>query len=145
MGDNELIYSVWVTARPAPDLPGQWVAHCLDFDVISQGDSLQHAMTMIAEATGMVVVEDLKSHRDPLSRRAPEDEFDELWEMVKSGERVSRDVAFADQTRDFVYAFPVELRLARAVAPGASTPKPSVVSARPRVPDVAFTKHVAAR
>lgn len=136
MGDTELVYSVWVTAKPAADLPGKWVVHCLDFDVVSQGDSLEHAMMMIAEAASIVLVEDLKSHRDPLARRAPESEFEEMWEMVRSGDRVTHDVAFADLTGTYVYAFPAELRVPRASVSGT---KPSIASTR-RVPVVAFAK-----
>jgi predicted RNase H-like HicB family nuclease len=39
-----------------PGLDDQWVAHCLDWDLVSQGDTPAHAMRMIAEAIALVIV-----------------------------------------------------------------------------------------
>lgn len=86
---DERIFNVWVIARPAPDLPGQWLAHCLDFDVVSQGGSLKDAMRMVHEAAVMVALDDLNSGRDPHERRAPEEFFGELYGLFESGEKFS--------------------------------------------------------
>lgn len=136
MGDSERLYNVWVTAEPASDLPGQWVVHCLDFDVVSQGDSLQHAMTMIEEASSMVVVDDLSKHHDPHDRRASDTDYDVLWNVVANGDRISEAEAFADRSGKYIYVFPMELRVKVPVAGGA---KPSIASARRRLP-VAFAQ-----
>jgi hypothetical protein len=71
-GGMDRIFTAWVVVRRADDVPGQWVSHCLDYDVVSQGDSLDHAMKMVVESTTIVVADDVSKGRDPMSRRAPE-------------------------------------------------------------------------
>lgn len=39
-----------VVLYPAPGLPGQWIAHGLETDLVSQGDSAEHALAMMADA-----------------------------------------------------------------------------------------------
>lgn len=63
------IYKTWVLLRPAEDLAGAWVAHSLEFDVVSQGNSAEHAMEMVAEAVNMVVQDDLNDGRDPYAQQ----------------------------------------------------------------------------
>ena len=48
-------FSCWALIYPSLDVEGEWVAHCLDFDIVSQGTSPGHAGTMIREACGIVV------------------------------------------------------------------------------------------
>jgi hypothetical protein len=45
-GDSSRIGSRIVLER-SKDLPGVWVAHDLDFDVVSQGDSIESAVAML--------------------------------------------------------------------------------------------------
>ena len=78
-------YNFWVLAYPAPDLPGQWIGHCLDIDVFSHGDSLEHALRMTLEAAVIVVLDDVGQGRDPLDRRAPDEEWAPLWKLVTEG------------------------------------------------------------
>ena len=75
-------YNLWLTVRRAPDLPGQWLAHCLDLDVMTQGNSLAHAIEMAREAVRMVIEDDLDAGRDPLDRRAPEEDWTELYAVL---------------------------------------------------------------
>jgi hypothetical protein len=82
------VLNLWVVVRPAEDLPDQWVAHCLDLDVVTQGTSFQHAMKMVFEACSMVVADDIVAGRDPSYRRAPENFWTELYEIVQSGHPV---------------------------------------------------------
>jgi len=49
-----------VIIYPAEDLPGQWIAHCLELDIISQGNSPPHALDMIAEAIEMCAAENVR-------------------------------------------------------------------------------------
>lgn len=74
--NNSRRYSCWAQISPAEDVPGEWVAHCLNLDVASQGSTPEHASQMIREACAMVVEEDLRSGIDPLSHEAPVDEWD---------------------------------------------------------------------
>jgi len=82
-------FGFWVVLKKAEDVPGQWVAHCLDIDVVSQGNSLPHAIEMINEAMIMTLVDDLQHGRNPLERSAPKKFWDELWEVVKNGQRLT--------------------------------------------------------
>lgn len=86
---EERTFNVWMVVRPAPDVPGQWLAHCLEFDVVSQGDSVEQALRMGLEASVMVALEDLNSGRNPLERRAPENFFGELYGLFERSEKRS--------------------------------------------------------
>lgn len=77
-------FRLWTVLRPAPDVPGQWVGHCLDIDVVSQGDSLAHALAMTIEACCMVLNEDVKRGLDPLRRRAPEGDWQEFGALMRN-------------------------------------------------------------
>ncbi len=96
------IFNLWVVVRPAEDLPDQWVAHCLDLDVVSQGTSFQHAMEMVFEASSMVVADDIVAGRDPFSRRAPDNFWDELFLMVTKGQSVPFSTLLKGVDREFV-------------------------------------------
>ena len=39
-----------VVVYPAADVDGQWVAHGLETDIVTQGDSAEHALAMMADA-----------------------------------------------------------------------------------------------
>lgn len=66
---------VTVVIARAEDLPGQWVAHCLDFDIISHGATVEEAARMVIEATKMTIEDDARAGLDPTTRRAPEDHW----------------------------------------------------------------------
>jgi hypothetical protein len=77
---NRSAYEFWLVVRPAADVPGQWVAHCLELDVVTSGNSIRHAFEMAAEASLMTVLDDVAEHGAPRAdRRAP----DEYWEQLK--------------------------------------------------------------
>ncbi|MFC1642845.1 type II toxin-antitoxin system HicB family antitoxin [Myxococcota bacterium] len=68
-----------VVIFPAPDVPGEWVAHCLPIDVVSQGSSVGHAVEMIQEAVALCMLSDAQEGLDPLAVRRPAPR--ECWEM----------------------------------------------------------------
>jgi predicted RNase H-like HicB family nuclease len=76
-------FNLHVVLWPAEDIPGQWLAHCLELDVVSQGNSLPHALEMVKEAVGDVLVSDLQRGLDPGRRRAPQEEWDHMWERLQ--------------------------------------------------------------
>lgn len=84
-------YNFWLHVHPAEDIDGEWVAHCLDLDVVSQGNSLKNAFDMVIEATLMVVCDDLNAGRDPLERRAPKKFWDPMWAIVQKGNKLERN------------------------------------------------------
>lgn len=81
---NARTLNLTVYLTRAPDLEGQWVGHCLDVDVVSQGASLQQAYEMTREAVEMVVLDDLNANRDPSERSAPREEWEAAYASVKS-------------------------------------------------------------
>lgn len=84
---SEGFYNFWIVVRPSEQLEGQWVAHCLELDIVSQGNSIAHAFKMISEAVCMVIADDLEDNLDPRSRRpAPKEYWDELWSALSRGE-----------------------------------------------------------
>jgi predicted RNase H-like HicB family nuclease len=86
--ESSRTYNLWVVLHPSADLAGQWVAHSLELDVVSQGNSPEQAIEMVAEACAMVVVEDIAHGRDPLSRRAPDEFWTELTMIVNRGKQM---------------------------------------------------------
>jgi predicted RNase H-like HicB family nuclease len=59
-----------ILIREAEDLPGCWVAHCLDWDVVTQGESPLAAAESIAEALALVAQTDIADGLDPDERRS---------------------------------------------------------------------------
>jgi predicted RNase H-like HicB family nuclease len=109
--DKTLVFSSWVIVEPAEDLPGVWVAHWLELDVISQADSPQNAIESITEAVAMTVVDDLKNGFDSDQRRAPAEFWDRLAHILKYGDEVRLSEVKEDSK--FVLAAQVTLVLER--------------------------------
>ena len=82
-----------VLIRPAPDVPGQWVAHCLNWDVVTQGSSPEHAARMVGEAVLLTIDSDLEDGFDPGKRPvAPP----ELWQLFQHTQRTGTRIAHGD-------------------------------------------------
>ena len=86
--DKTLVFASWVIVEPAEDIPGVWVGHWLELDVISQGDSPQGAIDAVAEAAAMTVVDDLQRNADLSERRAPSEFWERLAHVLKHGDQV---------------------------------------------------------
>jgi predicted RNase H-like HicB family nuclease len=79
-----------VLVRRDEELPDQWVAHCLSWDLVSQGDSPAHALKMVCEAIGLVIEEDRQDGRDPSDRpAAPSDMWHLFARVQETGTRIS--------------------------------------------------------
>jgi predicted RNase H-like HicB family nuclease len=111
--DKTLVFTSWMLVEPAEDIPGIWVGHCLDFDVVSQGDNPQDAIASVTEAVAMTVVDDLQNGLDPNERRAPAEFWDRLARVLKHGEQVKISEVKGDSK--FVLATQVTLVLERKV------------------------------
>lgn len=85
---NTRTTNLWFVFHRAEDIPGEWVGHCLELDVISQGTSLSHTMRMLGEACAMVMVDDFLAKRDPQERRAPDEYWKALYSLIAHGEPV---------------------------------------------------------
>jgi predicted RNase H-like HicB family nuclease len=71
-----------VLIQRAADVPGQWVAHCLNVDVMSQGDSPLDARDSLLEAFQIVFEHEIDCGRNPLDRKAAPQEYFDLWNRV---------------------------------------------------------------
>ena len=76
-------FNAWIVVQQAEDVPGQWLAHCLDFDLFALGENPQQAMEMIAEAISIAVADDVLHKRDINAHSAPV----EFWEKLKEIQR----------------------------------------------------------
>ena len=54
------VFSTWAHITRAEDVEGCWIAYCPEFDVVSYGDSPQHAGDMVRDALEMVILDDLR-------------------------------------------------------------------------------------
>jgi predicted RNase H-like HicB family nuclease len=110
------VYNLWVTVQRAPDLRGIWLAHCLDFDVMSQGSTPREAVSMVCEAIDIVLEADRAVGRDPYERRAPESDWAEMFEAVREGEPgafadvIDRPIGDEDEDRFLVVALEIFVR-----------------------------------
>ena len=65
-----------VLVYPAPDVEGQWIAHCLELDMIVQGDSDEHARTVLLDQFQVLLEYNLQHGLVPIQiRPAPT----EVW------------------------------------------------------------------
>ena len=82
--------TVNVLVTPASDVPGQWIAHCLELDVVTQGTTPSHAIEMAAAAVQMVIDDDLAESRDPFRSRkpAPGEHWTRLTDVLRNGSPV---------------------------------------------------------
>lgn len=91
-------FTLTAVLKPSEDIPGRWVSHCLELDVLSEGDTLSAAMGMLLEAVMMTLKDDLNGGRDPLARRAPKGFWLELDRIVKAGTPVTFTQAHSPPT-----------------------------------------------
>lgn len=76
---SKLQHRLHVLLYPSKDLPGQWVAHCLEIDLVTQGNDQGHALEMIAEAIETVAEDNVSRGGAPLLfRSAPKDDWERL-------------------------------------------------------------------
>lgn len=79
----------WALFWPSKDIPDQWVAHCLNLDIVSQGNSLSHACEMLFEAVALSLTDDLIANRSPIERpSAPAEDWKTLEGVLENGEPV---------------------------------------------------------
>ena len=68
-----------VVLYPAPDVEGQWIAHGLETDIVTQGDSAEHAMAMMADSVQTLAAHQALRRRPALRLRpAPK----EVWDLA---------------------------------------------------------------
>ncbi len=107
-------FNCWAHIFKSEDVPGQWLAHCLDFDIVTQGDSVEHAAEMIEDAVGITLVDDIDKGFDPQARRAPDEEWSQLNAILEHGTYAPPSEAFGvAKVHPIEVAYSFSLRLVR--------------------------------
>ena len=60
---------------PCKDIPGEWLAHCLTTDIITQGAGLQQACEALGEALQLCAGDDADNGRDFYDRKPAPTEY----------------------------------------------------------------------
>ena len=104
------LFRLDVLVFSAADLPGQWIGHCLDLDIVSQGNSPEEALRMIREATEMSVIDAMNDGLDPKAvyKRAPERYWARFKDAMDHGTPVDSLELEADGG-DWLFAISAEL------------------------------------
>ena len=78
-----------VVSYPAPDLPGVWIAHSLDLDIMAQADSAENAGAVLRDSIMEMVLFRMTRGLTPVEWSAAPDEF---WKAAeaKIGEPLDR-------------------------------------------------------
>lgn len=88
-------YSFWFMLHKAKDVKGAWIAHALEFDVVTQGEGVtgdKGALAMLDEAVSLVIKWDAEEHKDPLQRQAPKQYFDLVYRILNEPCKVQKEV-----------------------------------------------------
>lgn len=67
------------------------MGHCLQLDIISQGDSIEHAFEMVCEACELAMNADYADGLDPFDREpAPDEDWEPYYKIMKRPVPLSR-------------------------------------------------------
>jgi hypothetical protein len=100
----------WILIEEAEDVPGQWISHCLNLDIVSQGNSPEHAYHMIVEAIAITLTDDLTAGRNPFEHSsAPAEYWQRLKEMRDKGKAIPLKEAFAAQVKKIAFLMNFEI------------------------------------
>lgn len=90
----------------AEDVEGTWLAHCPELDVVSMGNSAEHAALMINDALTVLIEDDLNAGFEPLDRGPNLEIAERVKRILRSGRKLDR---ISDSTqRDDVGAIAIE-------------------------------------
>jgi predicted RNase H-like HicB family nuclease len=111
-----------VLLTPSKDIAGQWVAHTLKLDLVTQGGSIEEAIEMAIDAVQMVVVDDLSHGLDPLERPSAEHEAWETFMRVLQNGRALSTVT--DRSKLTAVAAMLSVAVPSHALPEHARPKP---------------------
>ena len=87
-------FDVWILVKESEDISGTWIAHCLDIDVVSQGNSPMHAYKMGVEAAQLAMRWDLEDDLDPGKRKqAPKESWEDLLRLIEKNNQLDYEKA----------------------------------------------------
>lgn len=115
MQTNRKLFTGWAYITRAEDVPECWVAHCLEYDIVSWGSSPQDALANVNEAVGVALADDLNNGFEPATRRAPDEEWAPLLSLF---ERATQKVPVAalDSAPFKEFAAPIHVVLVNSEA-----------------------------
>jgi hypothetical protein len=70
MTSRKAIHSLWFIIQPS-EVEGDWEAHCLDFDIITQGETPRQALNIAIESADFTIRRCREEGRDPYEGSAP--------------------------------------------------------------------------
>jgi len=112
-----------IVIYPAPDLEGQWIAHCLETDVVTQGNSADHAFQMMAEALEAISKFNLSHGRFPVALTPAPKEIWELFDIEKPGGIVANVAVSSKDARKRTPQIPDTISLLAFVSRHAPGPR----------------------
>lgn len=78
-------YGFKLLIEPASDVPGCWVAHILDIDIVTFGQGFRQTLELGLEAAALVIDDDLANGLNPLARhRAPTEVYRRAARIMES-------------------------------------------------------------
>lgn len=105
--------NLWVLVWKDPEISEEdghcWIAHALNYDVVSQGRTVSHAVAQAREAAEIFMLDRLNAGRDPLEYKAPQEDWDRLAHIHQQGRRVAIG-ELSDEERDKL-TFAVEVKV----------------------------------
>jgi len=123
------VHKVWVLVTRGENTSG-WVAHVLDLDIVTQGESVASAFKMAAEATCLALDDDFRNGRDPFARTpAPQEDWAMLFATMRYGkplEAIPKDQLLMAAGQMKIEELPKARTKAKAAK--AKKPKPKVES-----------------
>ena len=112
------IDDLWVLVWKDPDISKDdghcWVAHALQYDVVSQGRTLSHAVSCVREAAALFMMDRMAAGRDPLDYGAAPEDWDRLHHIMEKGRRVEVGALSDEQKAKMTFA--VAIRVMAVIA-----------------------------
>ena len=122
--------SYWAVMHKS-EIQGVWVGHALDFDIVSQGYTLYHAMEVLREVVQWVIKSDEAAGFNSHDRKAPFRYWNELFDLDLRSHRVDekRLQQISDWNEDLIVTciMDVEGSGRRVVQVCAAAPIPNIM------------------
>jgi hypothetical protein len=78
------VYDLWFALFPSLDAPDRWVAHCLQIDVMGEGNSPTGALDSLATSCAGVIRVETATKKNPFLLRAPAPCWNAIWQVACS-------------------------------------------------------------
>jgi hypothetical protein len=97
--------NLWSIVKPADDMPDQWVALCVQWNLMAQAPSFKEALDCLGAVMRAAIDDDLKHGLDPLKRKGADPKYQEMLTFIQMhGKTVRHDDLFKTASRTKCYA-----------------------------------------